>query len=154
MAKISKVKQVTALHGKVVERINHLRAQLAAAEAEERKLAITLEVLRTLEDDFVDEDDDEENFITPTAVVNHSRLIAPASHNIERRSKGVRGMIIDTFKAGEAKNSLGVYKALRVNGHEPNQNTINSTLSKLVKEGILIKASQSSYLLNVESPAA
>ena len=153
MAKISKIKQVTTLHGKVVERINLLRAQLVAAESEERKLAITLEVLRTLDDDVAD--DAEQTTFTPPAVVgDQSNLIALAAHNTGQKSKGVRGMIVETFKAGEPKNSLDVYSALRASGHQPNQNTINSTLSKLVKDGLLVKASQSSYLLKVESPTA
>lgn len=154
MAKISKLKQVAALHSAASERLIILRTQIAAVEIEERKLGIALEVLRTLDGDFSDEDDDEKNFVVPKVAINHQRVIASASVHSGQKSQSVRGMIIAAFKAGEAKNSMDVYKALRASGHEPNANTINSTLSKMVKDGLLIKASQSSYLLKVESPTA
>ena len=143
---------------KASERTQVLRAQLAANEAEEKKLTITLEVLKSLEDDDVESVDGREvGSQSPVMVVATpaggpvQRAFVPTAAPV-KAARGIRGLIVGCFVAGEPQTAHEVVKRLEREGHTPNASTVSSTLSKLVTDGVLVKASQSAYLLKVESP--
>ena len=151
MAKTSKLRQVESALAKAMETTQVLRAQLAASETNEKRLAITLEVLQSLGDD---EDDDSD--AAPSKLPGDGELFSRtfiASHAPSNlRWRGMRGLIVSSFVPGEPQTAQDVVARLEASGQTPNASTVSSTLSKLVNDGILVKASQSAYLLKVESP--
>ena len=151
MAKTSKIRQVESALAKAMETTQVLRAQLAASETNEKRLAITLEVLQSLGED--EEDDDAVTSVVATNAVDlGARQSVPSHAPATSKGRGIRGLIIGSFVPGTPQTAQDVVKRLSADGQEVNSSTISSTLSKLVTDGILVKASQSAYLLKVESP--
>ena len=151
MAKTSKLRQVESALAKATETTQVLRAQLAASETNEKRLAITLEVLQSLGDDE-EGDDAVTSFAATNAVGLGARQFVPSHAAAANKGRGIRGLIISSFIPGSPQTAQDVVKRLSFDGQEVNSSTISSTLSKLVTDGILVKASQSAYLLKVESP--